>query len=188
MTAKRKTGKGAPSGALDLADIPDPTCDDSPEGRRCSVAWFVQLVRDGTQPPRWLLERVAAILAERMDAVAPLPAHRPRKSREAKFLAWFAVECDPDFQNLPRTRDRRFHAIGQLLSCDPTKVQNDARAFARSRKGTDFLLVQTMLGERYAGLKGLQWPGAMLTFRTFLHRAKNRPCAPARKRRCNVPR
>lgn len=139
---------------------------DSPAGRRAALERFVRRVDAGETIAPELLRFVADAIRDRIDVVAPQARHRQPRARGDKFLAWFAVECDPDFAALPRTRDGRFAAVGRLLHRDPTSVQRDAASFAGARRGTDSLLIHEH-GERYAMAKGLAWPEALRTLASW---------------------
>lgn len=136
--------------------------EDSPTGRRAALERFVRQVDAGEAVAPELLRVAADAIRDRLDTVAPKARHRPARERAEKFLAWFAVKCDPDYASLPLTRDGRFAAVGELLHRDPTSVQRDANAFAKGRRLTDCLLVHVH-GQRYAEAKGMPWPDALRT-------------------------
>lgn len=154
--------------------------EDTPAGRRMALERFIRKVDAGEPPSPELLRFVAATIRDKLNEVAPRAKHRPARTRGDRFLAWFAVECDPDFASLPRTRDGRFAAVGELLHRDATSVQSDVREFKKKSRLTDFALVH-LHGERYCKAKGMPWPDALPQLVAWFEAFDARPRAMRRK-------
>lgn len=143
------------------------------ERRRRTIERFVLRVNAGARIDDDLLREVAGILKERIEQVAPRAKKRPNIPPEKLFAAWFAVECDPDYRDLPRTRSGVYAEVGELLGLEPSKIEADANGFESHPKGKMLTGRLTLGLAPYAEAKGMKWPEALPTFEQWLNERTN---------------
>lgn len=122
---------------------------------RAVLQEFISIVGADLEVPTTLLRQVAQLVELRLDDIAPAPAHRPRRGRADDLFAWFAVNCDPLFCNLPRTRDKRYTEVAEMLGVGVTTVQRREKSFGRPRASDSIHLIY--FGEAYAIRRGMEW-------------------------------
>lgn len=109
------------------------------EALRWDVEWFIASAEQGLAMDPDRLRRVAAAVKASIDSVAPMHVGRTRIRPEDAFPAWFGVECDPDYNTLPRSKAASrsqvgaYQAVAELLGMNESTVEKHAAAFEEYR-------------------------------------------------------
>lgn len=124
-----------------------------PEFVETAISKFITKVKADEAVDKWTLQIVAGFLAGEYGKTRGRPNSEHQEFK--LWSAWFAVNCDPQFNQLPLSNGGRHMEVATFLSVSENTIKRRARQYKKEMRGTDSLL-PVLLSQRYLELKGME--------------------------------